>query len=244
MKRPLAVVIALGLVNLFAYMAVTEKAEAADLTLSQLVEGFKNVAVASASDAVDQVTGQRGFMYHDIRPLFKAKVVGPAATALIRPSIKAGGLTGLLMAIDQADPGSVVVIVVEEGLDISGIGGLMATGCKARKLAGAVIDGAARDVDKIEQLGFPVFCRSITPATAVGRYVSVGENMPVRCAGVTVNPGDIIVGGTDGVVVVPRAKAAEVLKIAQKIDEKEKRMVPMIEELRSILKAVEQFKRL
>lgn len=120
----------------------------------------------------------------------------------------------------------------------------MSTACKARGLAGAVIDGAARDVDEIKQLGFPVFCRSITPATSVGRYVSVGKNMPVQCAGVTVNPDDIIVGGTDGVVVVPREKAAEILEIAQKIDEKERKMVPMIQELKSIIKAVEKFKRL
>lgn len=222
-------------------------AEGADLSLAQLIEGFKKTTVASVSDAVDQVTGQRGFMYHDMRPLFKTNVVGPAVTALIRPSIRSISPTGpnhSLMAIDEADPGSVVVIVVEESLDISGIGGLMSTACKARSLAGAVIDGAARDVEEIEEMGFPVFCRSITPATSVGRYVSVGKNMPVQCAGVTVNPGDIIVGGSDGVVVVPRGKAAEVLDIAQKIDEKEIQMVPVIKELKSILKAVEKFKRL
>jgi regulator of RNase E activity RraA len=120
----------------------------------------------------------------------------------------------------------------------------MATGCQARDLAGAVIDGAARDVEEINRLGFPVYCRSITPATSVGRYVSVGRNMPVTCAGVTVNPDDIIVAGTDGVVVVPRAKAGEILRIAQKIDEKEAKMVPMIQELKSIMKAVDKFKRL
>jgi regulator of RNase E activity RraA len=247
MKGLLVAFMALSLGAMCASFAMIEKSEAADLTLAQLVEGFKSTTVASVCDAIDQVTGQRGSMHHDMRPLFKAKVVGPAVTALIRRSIKASGLAGpnyFLMAIDEADPGSVVVIVVEEGLDISGIGGLMATACEARALAGAVIDGAARDVDEIEQLGFPVFCRSITPATSVGRYVSVGKNTPVQCAGVTVNPGDIIVGGTDGVVVVPREKAAEVLEIAQKIDEKERKMVPMIKELKSIMKAVEKFKRL
>lgn len=221
--------------------------EGADPTLVQLIEGFRKTTVASVADAVDQVTGQRGFMYHDMRPLFKAKVVGPAVTALLRPSIKASGPTGpshSLLAIDEAEPGAVLVIVVEEGLDISGIGGLMATACKARGLAGAVIDGAARDVDEIEEMRFPVFARSITPATSVGRYVSVGKNIPLQCAGVTVNPDDIMVGGSDGVVVVPRDKAAQVLEIALKIDEKEAQMVPMIKELKSILKAVEKFKRL
>ena len=244
MKRLLVALLALGLATLLASVAT---AGDSDLSLTRLIEGFKKTTIASVSDAIDQVTGQRGFMYHDMRPLFKAKVVGPAVTALIRPSIKASAPTGpnhSLMAIDEADPGSVLVIVVEESLDISGTGGLMSTACKARGLAGAVIDGAARDVDEIKQLGFPVFCRSITPATSVGRYVSVGKNMPVQCAGVTVNPDDIIVGGTDGVVVVPREKAAKILEIAQKIDEKERKMVPMIQELKSIIKAVEKFKRL
>jgi regulator of RNase E activity RraA len=238
-------VIAIFIIAFFAPSLVA--AGDSDLPLDKLIEGFKKATVASVSDAVDQVTGQRGFMYHDMRPLFRAQMVGPAVTALLRPSIKASGPTGpshSLLAIDEADPGSVVVIVVEEGLDISGIGGLMATGCKARGLAGSVIDGAARDVDEIGTLDFPVFCRSITPATSVGRYVSVAKNIPVQCAGVTVNPDDIIVGGTDGVVVVPREKAAEILEIAQKIDEKEAKMVPMINELKSIIKAVEKFKRL
>jgi regulator of RNase E activity RraA len=222
-------------------------AEGADLSWAQLIEGFRKATVASVSDAVDQVTGQRGFMYHDMRPVFKVKIVGPAVTAQIRPSIQASGSSipnHSLMAIDEAEPGSVLVIVVEESLDISGIGGLMSTACMARGLAGAVIDGAARDVDEIEEMKFPVFSRSITPSTSVGRYVSVGKNIPVQCAGVMVNPGDIIVGGSDGVVVVPREKAAQVLEIAQKIDEKESKMVPMIKEYKSILKAVEKFKRL
>jgi 4-hydroxy-4-methyl-2-oxoglutarate aldolase len=244
MKRSMIKVLILALLT--ATIAWPE-AEAAELSLAQLIEGFQKTTVASVADAVDQVTGQRGFMYHDMRPLFRAKIVGPAVTALLRPSLRTSGpavTSHSLQAIDEAEPGSVLVIVVEEGLDISGIGGLMATACKARDLAGAVIDGAARDVEEIEALGFPVFSRSITPATSVGRYVSVGKNIPVQCAGVTVNPGDIIVGGTDGVVVVPRAQAAQVLEIAQKIDEKEAQMVPMIRELKSILKAVEKFKRL
>ncbi|UCF73535.1 MAG: hypothetical protein JSW35_03515, partial [Deltaproteobacteria bacterium] len=78
MKRLLVALMALGLVALWASAPVTGKAEEAGLSLTQLVEGFKKTTVASVSDAVDQVTGQRGFMYHDMRPLFKAKVVGPA----------------------------------------------------------------------------------------------------------------------------------------------------------------------
>ena len=244
--RILAIALALTCILILA-ASTLPAAEGTDASLDQLIEGFKKVTVASVADAVDQVTGMRGFMTHDMRPIFKTKVVGPAVTVLIRPSIKATEpqtRNHSLMAIDEADPGSVLVIVVEESLDISGIGGLMATACKARDLAGAVIDGAARDVDEIAEMGFPVFSRSITSATSVGRYASVGKNIQVQCAGVPVTPGDILVGGSDGVVVVPREKAAEVLDIAQKIDEKEAKMVPLIKKEKSILKAVEKFKRL
>jgi regulator of RNase E activity RraA len=216
---------------------------------SELIAGFRRVTVASVSDAVEQVTGRRGYLSHDMRPLSRerAKIVGPAVTTLLQPSLEADAPTAMqqaLLAIDEAEAGSVLVVVVEENLDITGIGGLMATTCHARGLAGAVVDGAARDVDEINDLGFPVFSRSISPATCMGRYTAVGRNMRVKCAGVTVNPDDFIVAGMDGVVVVPLAKATEVLKIAREMDEKEAKMVPLIQDLKSILKAVEHFGRL
>ena len=82
----------------------------------------------------------------------------------------------------------------------------MATTGKVRGLAGVVIDGGARDIDEIEAIGLPVFSRSVTPSTSVGRYVSVAKNVAVMCAGVMVRPGDWIVGDVTGVVVVPQEK--------------------------------------
>jgi len=149
-----------------------------------------------------------------------------------------------LEMIDNAEPGEVGVIVVEDGLNIAGIGGLMATGAKSRNMAGMIIDGGVRDVDEITRLGLTVFGRSYTPATGVGRYVSVSFDEPVPCGGVTVKPGDIIVGGTDGVVCVPKEHAAEVLKAAQEIDVTEGNMVPVIKRLKSIQKAVQEFNRI
>jgi regulator of RNase E activity RraA len=237
--------------SLLGLLATTSLVLAEDFSSPscELVEGLREVSVAAVSDAVDQVTGRRGYMSHDMRPISRerASFVGPAATTLLQPSLKAtdpAAMQEALQAIDQAAEGSVIVVVVEDNLDITGIGGLMATTCHARGLAGAVIDGAARDVDEINALGFPVFSKSISPATCIGRYAAVGKNIPVQCGGVPVNPGDIIVAGTDGVVVVPKAKAADVLRIAQQIDETEARMVPMIRELKSILKAVEHFQRM
>jgi regulator of RNase E activity RraA len=214
-----------------------------------IVEGFKHVAIASVSDAVDQVAGKPGFMNYDMRPIIGKSFVGRARTTVFRPADKLPEGTELTLTqgtqmIDNAEAGEVGVIVVEEGLNIAGIGGLMATAAASRGMAGMVIDGGVRDVEEITRLGLPVFGRSFTPATAVGRYAAIERDITVTCAGVTVNPGDIIVAGTDGVVCVPRDKAAEILKVAQEIDVKETKMVPVIKKYKSIQQAVEEFDRL
>lgn len=198
------------------------------------------------ADAVDEATGHRGFMYHDMKPVFRSKIAGPAATAVLRPVLKPDKTdypNYALQILDEAPPGSVLVYVLEDGLEIAGIGNLMATAAKVRGLAGAVIDGGARDTDEIERIGFPVFSRSITPATSVGRYVSVAKQVPVTCAGVLVRPGDYIVGDRDGVVVVPAEKIERVLELIRQYDEKESKMVPIIKEQKSMLKALAKYNR-
>ena len=150
----------------------------------------------------------------------------------------------MLDAIDAAPPGSVYVMVMEDGLDIAGIGGLMATAMKVRGLAGAVLDAGVRDLPQIHRLQFPVYSRGIAPATSINHYKFAGSNIPVTCAGVRVNAGDIIAADEDGVVVVPRAKAAEVLKKAQEIDDTEHKMYPFIEKFKSIKEAVAKFGRI
>ncbi len=113
--------------------------------------------------------------------------------------------------------GSVYVMVLEDGLDIAGIGGLMSTAMKYRGLAGAVVDASVRDLPQIKRLQFPVFSRGIVPSTSINHYRFAGANIPVTCAGARVNPNDIIVADEDGVAVVPRAHAAEILKRAQEL---------------------------
>ena len=224
-------------------------APAAVVPADPLVTGFSKSTVASVSDAVDQVVGRRGYLSHDVRPFVPGRFVGRAATALVKPASPEQATPALAVRhsvemIDAASPGDVGVIVMEGSLDVAAIGGLMGTAAKARGMAGMVLDGAVRDIAELRALELPVYARSASPATAVGRYASVSKQVPVECAGVTVAPGDIIVAGEDGVVVVPKDRAAEVLKRAQEIDERETKMVPFIKEYRSLQKAIEVFNRI
>lgn len=213
-----------------------------------LVEGYRLVEVASVADAYEQLyNGERAYMSHDMRPLSAAKFAGPAVTVMMKKQEHKDGAPaskGMLDAIDNGPPGSVYVMVMEDGLDVAGIGGLMSTAMKFRGFAGAVIDAGVRDTPQIKKLQFPVFSRGVAPSTSVNHYRFVGVNIPVKCAGVTVNGGDIITADEDGVVAVPKARAAAVLKKAQELDDTEHRMIPFIEKFKSIGEAVRKFGRI
>ena len=219
------------------------------LPADPLLAGFARSTVASVSDAVDQVVGKRGYLAHDMRPYVGGAFVGRAATALVKAASAEQATPALAVKhsvemIDSANPGDVGVIVMDNTLDVAAIGGLMGTAAKSRGMAGMVLDGAVRDLAELRALGLPVYARSVSPATAVGRYASVSKQVPVECAGVTVAPGDIIVAGEDGVVVVPKDRAADVLKRSQEIDARETKMVPFIKQYRSLQKAIEVFNRI
>ncbi len=214
-----------------------------------LVAAFLKTPTASISDAIDQVTGKRGFMAHDMRPQSPGHFAGRAVTALVKaappemstPALSARQSVGM---IDNAKPGEVGVIVIENGLDVAALGGLMATDAKTRGLAGMVLDAGVRDVEELREMKLPVYARSVVPSTTVGRFAGVANQVPVECAGVTVRPGDIIVADEDGVVVVPQEQAQAILKRAQEIDERESKMVPLIKKYKSLQKVIEIFNRI
>jgi len=239
MKRAAFLVAATAVIS-----AVWLMAQAPEVSV---VEGFRTVEVASVSDAMEQLYGQRGYMSHDMRPLSTTKFAGPAVTVQLKKEEHKEGSAasqGMLDAIDNAAAGSVYVMVLEDGLDYAGIGGLMATAMKYRGFAGAVIDASVRDTPQIRKLQFPVFSRGVAPSTTINHYRVTGVNVPVTCAGVRVSPGDIITADEDGVAVVPMAKAQEILKKSQELDDTEHRMLPFIEKFRSIREAVKQFGRI
>lgn len=203
-------------------------------------------STGNIADAVDEATGTRGWMSADMKPILDTKVVGRAWTALLRPVLRSDTRqypNHALQVLDEAPSGSVLVYVLEDGLEIAGMGNLMATTAKVRGLAGTVIDGAVRDVTELRRIGHPVFARRISPATSVGRLVSIGKQVPVKCGDVMVYPGDYIVGDADGVVVVPQAAAERVVELLKQYDDKESKMIPIIQREKSMLKALEIYQR-
>lgn len=239
-------VVALGVVH------STAPAQASSSTVTpesnaSILDGFRHVEVASVSDAMEQLTGRRMYMSHRMRPIFTSSFAGFAVTVLLKKQEGHQGsqaLSGMLSAIDHGAPNSVYVMVVEDGVDIAGMGGLMGTAMAARDFSGAVIDGGVRDVPYLRKIRFPVFALGIVPSTSVDHYRFAGANIPVICDGVTVHPNDIVVADEDGVVVVPRARAAAVLALAQKMDFKEHSMYAYIAKYKSIEEAVQKFGRL
>jgi regulator of RNase E activity RraA len=214
---------------------------------SDLIEQFRRVEVASVSDAIEQLTGQRMYMSHRVLPIFTAKFAGFARTVQLKKdegNKDPEALSGMLQAIDDGSTDSVYVMTVEDGQDIAGMGGLMGTAMAARGYAGAVIDGGVRDVAYLRKIGFPVFATAIVPSTSVHHYRFGGAQIPIQCNGVTVNPGDIVVADSDGVAVVPRGQAQPVLSLAQQMDFKEHSMYAVIEQMKSIVQAVKKFGRI
>lgn len=223
---------------------MTAAAYTADPT--EMMNAYRHVEAASVSDAIEQLLHEKRYMSHRMQSIFPAKFAGPALTVTLvkEENNDPNSLSGMLKAIDSGASGSVFVMTVQDGADIAGMGGLMGTAMLARNFSGAVIDGGVRDLPQLKKIGFPVYALGPVPSTSVGHYRFAGMNVPVECDGVPVAPGDIIVADQDGVVVVPRANAADVLVLAQKLDYSEHSMYPYIDKFHSIEEAVKRFGRL
>lgn len=158
------------------------------------------------------VAGRRGAMDGRIRALAPSmRACGPAFTVDVRP----GDNLMAHAALALAKPGDVLVVDGKADTRCAIMGALMMNQAKAAGLAGVVVDAAMRDVEEIRELGFPVWCVGANP-NGPTKNVPGRINSQISCGGVVVDPGDLIVGDADGVVVVRREEAAGLLDLAAK----------------------------
>ncbi|HTD16994.1 MAG TPA: RraA family protein [Chthoniobacterales bacterium] len=216
------------------------------MELSELVSGFSQVATASVADAVDKIAGRRGYMDQAIKGRINdKKVVGPAVTVLEGPTSEFEPPQLALDAIDESPSGSVIVIGTGGEAELAVWGGLMTAGAVANGHAGAVLDGGVRDLTEIRRdYDFPVYARSVSPGTTLGRFKTLASNVPIICGGIEVRPGDIIVADVDGVVVVPREHADAILSMGQEIDARELEQARLIIQEKSLRKGLAKYGRI
>lgn len=173
----------------------------------KLIEEFRGLPSSNIGDCVKKMN----CMFGGIQAYNKKTVLGPAFTV----KVPSGDNLAAQAALDYAKPGDIIVIDGAGYTDRALVGGMMIAYAEMRGLGGFVVNGAIRDLDDVQNCSIPVFAKAVTP---LGPYrEGPGEiNVPVVCGGQVVMPGDILVGDADGLVVIPKADAKELLEAARK----------------------------
>jgi len=174
-----------------------------------------------ASSIFADVAGRRGGMHGRIAPLDRtSRFCGSALTVEVRP----GDNLMIHAAMALARPGDVIVVDGKGDQSCALMGAIMVNQCKALGVAAVVLDAASRDADEIRELGFPMYSVGTNP-NGPTKLVPGRINHPIQCGGVTVRPGDLVIGDADGVVVVEREKVAPLIaRAAEKVAAERKRI--------------------
>ncbi len=186
-----------------------------DQRLFEYIAGELYTAVLS--DACDAVGRPDQAMDAFIRPVYDEAVLVGRAKCLVYADVyhvPENPYELEIAAMDSIRPGEVVVMATGRSARNAPWGELMSTACIARGGRGAITDGLVRDITRIKQMRFPVFAAGAKPVDSKGRGLAVAYDVPVELGGVRVQPGDLIVGDLDGIVVIPQDAEPQVLGLA------------------------------
>jgi regulator of RNase E activity RraA len=198
--------------------------------MNPFVERLRRMDSCAVSDALDKL-GLSGSVTGIPRVSTDQRIAGRVLTVkLDRAEGRSNTRHLCTAAIEAATPGDIIVCEQRTGLDAACWGGNLTIGAQARGVAGAIIEGPARDIDEFRQLGFPVFARSLTGRTARGRIVEVATGEPIQVGDVTVKPGDYVIADGSSVVFIAVSEIEGVLEAAEFIWQREALMAQALRE--------------
>jgi 4-hydroxy-4-methyl-2-oxoglutarate aldolase len=193
----------------------------------------------AVSDALDRL-GLKGAAL-GIRSLWPCpRVVARCVTVKIKPAgLEKSKQHLCTAAIDAATAADAIVVDNGGRTDAAAWGGLLSLAAQLKKLRGAIVDGACRDIDESRELGFPIYGRAAVQVTARGRIMQQSYNEEIQFAGVQVHPGDLVIADGSGAVFIPRAKEQEVIAQAEALAGREAKMAEAIRSGRSVVEVME-----
>lgn len=207
--------------------------EKAELSISEeeLTRRYEGVFTAAVNDVLREMNYLYQTLPNNIMPLKdEMKVAGIAFTIKGSKNLDLEDeMIDRAKMLEAISPNSVCVWDTSGDDESAQWGEIMTMASMKRGCRGAVVDGGVRDTDRILKMGFPVFCKYRSSNGMMGRFRMIGYQMPIRVGEVTIYPGDVIFGDIDGVIVVPRALAVEVLEKAEQIRDNEYEIKDMIE---------------